>query len=91
MPSLTIWIESKDSYELATELVLTLQESRAVLTPVSAPQTDDFRTTLDFQDLKHDARERIIKEASEWANIKGLKSVPTVSKQDTEACYMKIS
>lgn len=91
MPSLTIWIESKDSYDLATELVLALQESRAVVTPVNAPQSDDFKTTLDFQNLQHDAIERILKEATNWANNKGLKSIPTVGKQDTETSYLKIS
>lgn len=82
MTSLTISIEHNNSYELATELVLTLQESRAVVNPVSAPQTDNSRTTLDLPDLQNDARERIMMEASNWANAKGLKSIPTVGLQD---------
>jgi hypothetical protein len=90
MPSLTIWIEHKNSYELATELVLALQESRAVVNPVSATQTDDLRTTLDLLELQHDARERIMREASNWANTKGLKSIPMVGMQDSEACYLTI-
>ena len=90
MTSLTIWIESKNSYELATELVLALQESKAVVNPVSAPQTDDFRTTLDLPDLQHDARERIMREASNWAITKGLKSVSKVGMQDSEAYYLTI-
>ncbi len=90
MPSLTIWIENKNSYDLATELVLSLQESKAVVVPVSAPQSDDLRTTLDFPELQHDARERIMREASNWANTKGLKSIPKVGMQDSEASYLTI-
>jgi hypothetical protein len=90
MPSLTIWIEHENSYELATELVLALQESKAVVNPVNAPQTADFRTTLNLPELQHDARERIMREASSWANTKGLKSIPTVGKEDSEACYLTI-
>jgi hypothetical protein len=87
MPSLTIWIEHKNSYELATELVLSLQETRALVNPVSAPQTDDFMTTLEIPDLQHDARERVIGETSAWANTKGLVSIPT---EKSDACNLTI-
>ena len=90
MPSLTIWIEHKNSYELATDLVLTLQESKALVNPVSAPQTDSFRTTLDLPVLQNDARERIMSETAKWANTKGLKSVPTEGAQDSGSCYLTI-
>ncbi|MGA2874462.1 MAG: hypothetical protein ABSE82_02875 [Nitrososphaerales archaeon] len=77
MSSLTIWIEHKNSYALATELVLSLQETKALVDPVSAPQTNNSITTLDIPDLQHDARERIISETSNWASTKGLESIPT--------------
>jgi hypothetical protein len=85
MASLTISIEHKDSYELATELVLALQESRALVKPVNGVQTNNFRTTLDFPGIQPEARDRIMREASDWANLKGLESVPTVAKEDSEA------
>jgi chemotaxis methyl-accepting protein methylase len=90
VPSITIIIERKDSYELATELVLALQESKAIINPVSAPQTNNFRTTLVFPDIQDDARERIMREASEWAITKGLKSSSTVDMQDSEASNLTI-
>ena len=85
MASLTISIEHNDSYELATELVLALQESRALVKPVSGAQTDNFTSMLDFPGIQPEVRDRIIREASDWANLKGLKSFPTVAKQDSEA------
>ncbi|MHB1868216.1 MAG: hypothetical protein ACYCPP_04645 [Nitrososphaerales archaeon] len=91
MSSLTIWIEHTNSYELATDLVLTLQESKALVNPVSAPQTESLRTTLDLPLLQSDARERIMSEASIWANSKGLKSVTTEGAQDSGASYLTIS
>ena len=90
MPSLTIWIEHENSYELATELVLALQESRALVKPVSAPQTDNSKTTLDLPDLQADAREKVMRETSNWANTKGLKFISTNSTQDSDACYLTI-
>jgi hypothetical protein len=81
MTSIIISIEHKNSYELATELVLALQETKSVVNPVSVAQTNDYRTTLELLELQHDARERIMKEASSWANTKGLKSIPTASMQ----------
>ncbi|HVB12591.1 MAG TPA: hypothetical protein VNE86_05610 [Nitrososphaerales archaeon] len=91
MSSLTIWIEHTNSYELATDLVLTLQESKALVNPVSAPQTDSLRTTLELPVLQSDARERIMIEASNWANTKGLKSVPIDGTKDSGACCLTIS
>jgi hypothetical protein len=90
MPSLTILIEHENSYELATDLVLALQESKAVITPVNSPETDELRTTLDFPDLRPDEENRIRLEASKWANSKGLKSVPTMGAQDSDADYLTI-
>jgi hypothetical protein len=90
VPSLTILIEHKDSYELATELVLTLQESKALVNPVSSAETDNFRTTLILPDIQNDAVERIMKEASDWASTKSLKSSSTVSTQDSEANNLTI-
>lgn len=90
MSSLTIWIEAENSYELATDLVLALQETKAVVNPVSAPQSDEFRTTLDIPDLQEDKRERIVREASTWADTKGLNSIPTVGPQDSGTYYLTI-
>ena len=90
MSSLTIWIEHKNSYALATELVLSLQETKALVNPVSAPQTNNSITTLDIPDLQNDARERIISETSNWANTKGLASIPTVDTQNTDACNLTL-
>jgi hypothetical protein len=85
VPSLTISIEHKDSYELATELVLALQESKALVKPVSGAQTNNFRTTLDLPGIQPEERDRIMREASDWANLKGLKSIPIVAKEGSEA------
>jgi len=90
MTSLTISIEHKDSYQLATELVLTLQESRAVVNPVNSPLTDDFRTTLDLPDLQGDAEDEIMTEATNWANSKGLKPIPTMRTQNSDSDYLII-
>jgi hypothetical protein len=90
MTSLTISIENKDSYELATELVLALQESKAVVTPVSSQQTDDLRTTLDLPGLQRDVENRIMMEATNWANSKGLESIATMGTQDSDLYYLKI-
>jgi hypothetical protein len=95
MTSIIISIEHKNSYELATELVLALQESKAVVTPVSTSQTDDCRTTLELPELNHDAREIIVREASNWADTKGLKSIRSASMQYSsfnaqESCYLTI-
>ena len=89
MVSLSISIEHMNSYELATDLVLALQESKAVVIPVNSPQTDELRTTLNFPDLQPDAGDRIMKEASNWANSKGLKSIPTMGTPDS-ANYLTI-
>ncbi len=91
MPSLTIWIKHANSYELATDLVLTLQESKALVNPVSAPETDSFRTMLELPVLQNDARERVMSEASNWANTRGLKSVLTEGEQDSGVRYLTIS
>jgi len=91
MSSLTILIEHTDSYELATDLVLTLQESKVLVDPVSAPQTDNLRTTLELPVLQSSVRERIMDEASNWANTKGLKSVPKDGIKDSGASYLTIS
>jgi hypothetical protein len=91
MVSLTISIEHENSYELATDLVLALQESKAVVIPVNSPETDELRTTLNFLDLQPDAGERIIKEALNWAKSKGLKSISKMGTQDSDADYLAIS
>jgi hypothetical protein len=90
VPSLSISIEHKDSYELATELVLVLQESKALVNPVSGAQTNNFRTTLELPDIQLEARDRIMREASNWASTKGLKSIPTVDSQDSDASNLTI-
>ncbi len=90
MTSLTISIEHENSYDLATDLVLALQESKAVVVPVNSSQTDDLRTTLVFPDIKPDAERKIKMEASNWANSKGLKSIPTTGAQDSDGDYLTI-
>ena len=91
MPSLTISIDHEDSYELATELVLALQESKALVKPVSSAQISDFRTTLDIPDLQFEVRDRITREASKWANVKGLKSSSTEGIEDSATSNLSIS
>jgi hypothetical protein len=90
MASLAISIEHENSYDLATELVLALQESKAIVNPVNSPETDELRTTLDFPHLQQDAENRIILEASNWANSKGLQSISTMDTQDSDAYYLTI-
>jgi hypothetical protein len=90
MTSFTISIEHKNSYELATDLVLALQESKAVVVPVNSPETDEFRTTLNFPDIQPGSEHRIMMEASNWANSKGLKSIPAMGTQDSDPDYLTI-
>jgi hypothetical protein len=85
-----MWIEHTNSYELATELALTLQESEALVNPVTAPETDNFSTMLDIPDLKKDARELIMKEVSNWEDVNGLKSIARVGVPDYETYCLTI-